>query len=94
MPYCYYPGKYLPKKHPSICCFSLDILRDDNNNGSGNKLKPIVVSSNFDIENGLTGMNSSINIRLMKHIGCDSIKIRSVLFYLIKIFFYNLLILF
>jgi hypothetical protein len=43
-------------------------------------LQPIQVPKEFEIENGLTGMKSSVNIRLMKHLGLDSGKIKSVIF--------------
>jgi hypothetical protein len=82
MPLYYVPGKRGPEKKANICQFSLDNLITRNplniNSTHSNHCKPIEVPDEYDIENGLTGMNSSVNIKIMKHIGYDGTKIRSV----------------
>jgi hypothetical protein len=79
MPLSYFPGKYGPEisfKIFEVPFNNSPIPREDGISDAN----AISVPEEFDVENGLTGMKSSVNIRLMKHIGFDSKKIRAVSF--------------
>jgi hypothetical protein len=69
--YYYYEGKYDPYYYSQVVQVLLNFLSSSNprilNRNSNSN--PILVPSEFDFENGLTGMKSSVNIRLMKHMG-------------------------
>jgi hypothetical protein len=52
-----------------------------------NKYKPIVVPKEFEIMNGISGMNKSIIIRIMKNIGYNDKILKSV--YFILFFFFH-----
>jgi hypothetical protein len=86
MPLVAFPGKYRPAELCKIKRIPITITNRVRNYPPNDVKIPIKTPECFEVFNGLTGMNKSVNIKLMKHIGIDSEKIRNVFLCLINFY--------